>query len=610
MKPIAPFFSGSLLCVFSAMSGLTARGASHKVTSPDGHTVATVILDESAGTLSYQVTGRNVPIIDKSPLGIATDLADFTAGLVASGSEHSQIDETYTLPQGKVSTYHNRANQLTLKFKKEGHGLSVVFRAYDEGIAFRYAIGGVGEIRITGETTGFRMAGEPVYWGQKHPNSYGYEDDLGRIEGPDFSLALLCEFKNPERWVLLSQAATYGSYCLPHLHNDSGMLRIRFPRDQKEPVKTTLPFESPWRVAVVSHGNLSNIVEQTLFENLNPPTEPELRKAAWIRPGRATWDWFAGDKKNTRGWVDCAAEMGWQYHLLDDGWEGYVGDIPALVKHADAKNVGVMVWKATGKVRTPEAMHAAFKEYAGHGFKGAKIDFFDRLGNGPDDYEDTQMAMQVRDDLCRIAAEYRLQLVFHGASLPTGERRRWPHLLSTEAVKGQEGSPAAPHDNCIAYIRNPLGAVDYSPVWFDKGGKSDAYQLGTSVVFESGLLLFADLHNDYLNHPSKAFLQHIPAAWDETRFIDGYPASHTVIARRKGKDWYIGGITAKARSVAVPLGFLDTNHRYQATIIRDAETGRKAVTESRDVGRSQTLEFALQDQGGFVVRLTPSGAVK
>lgn len=605
MNTLPRYAAACLVSAIVTFVGPDIFGATHNVASPDGTTQIKVLFDEADGTLSYRVASRDVPIVDKSPLGLTTDLADFTAGLVYVGSDNTKIDETYTLPQGKVSTYRNRANQLTLHFTKSGRSFDVIFRAYDDGVAFRYAIGGEGPITISAEATGFRLSGEPAYWGQEHPNRYGYENDLGRIDGPDFSLALLCEYKEPERWVLLAQAATYGSYCLPHLRNEGGLLRFRFPLDQKEPIKTALPFESPWRVAVISHGDLATIVEQTLFENLNPPTEPELQDADWIQPGRSSWDWFAGDKRNTRGWVDFAAEMDWQYHLLDDGWEGYVGDIPSLVQYADKKGVGLMVWKATGRIRTPKAMHANFQRYADHGFKGAKIDFFNRLGKSPDDYEDTQMAMQVRDNLCRIAAQYKLQLVFHGAALPTGERRRWPHLLSTEAVKGQEGNPDAPHDNCIPYIRNPLGAADYSPVWFGKGGKTDAYQLATSVVFESGILLFADLHKDYLGHPSKSLLQHVPATWDATRFVQGYPSSHTVIARRKGEHWYIGGMTAEPRSVSVPLGFLAGSRRYTATIFHDQEHGRDAAIESREVTRSERLSFAMQAKGGFVVHLVP-----
>jgi len=250
MRILLRYAASCLVVMTAAFADFDLHGATFPVASPDGKTRITVLLDETDGSLSYRVTSRDVPIVDKSPLGLTTDLADFTAGLVYVGSHNTEIDETYTLPQGKVSSYHNRANQLTLHFNKSGHGFDVIFRAYDDGVAFRYAIGGEGPITISAETTGFWLSGEPAYWGQEHPNRCGYENDLGRIDGPDFSLALLCEYKEPERWVLLAQAATYGSYCLPHLHNEGGLLRFRFPLDQKEPIKTALPFDSPWRVRV------------------------------------------------------------------------------------------------------------------------------------------------------------------------------------------------------------------------------------------------------------------------------------------------------------------------------------------------------------------------
>jgi len=125
-------------------------------------------------------------------------------------------------------------------------------------------------------------------------------------------------------------------------------------------------------------------------------------------------------------------------------------------------------------------------------------------------------------------------------------------------------------------------------------------------VFESGILLFADLHKDYLSHPSKSFLQHVPATWDATRFVEGYPASHTVIARRKGEHWYVGGMTVQARTVSLSLDFLDNNRRYQATIIRDEQTGRRATIERQELDSSESLSFAMQAKGGFVVYLAPA----
>lgn len=124
-------------------------------------------------------------------------------------------------------------------------------------------------------------------------------------------------------------------------------------------------------------------------------------------------------------------------------------------------------------------------------------------------------------------------------------------------------------------------------------------------MFESGFLIFADLHKDYLNHPSKELLKRIPATWDEIKFVDGYPASHTVIARRKGDDWYVGGMTVQSRTVDVPLAFLKRKTRYRATIFKDRDVGLPAATETREWGRSDILTLPMSDRGGFVVHLSP-----
>jgi len=599
------------LCMMTA-AGVDAAESSFELASPSGNIRALIAFDDATGSLSFRAASGGTIVLERSPLGILTDRVEFTAGLKTVGTARAVIDETYTLPHGKTSTYRNRANELTISLEKAGKKLGVVFRAYDDGIAFRYVIPGSGDIAITSEATAFSVAGSPSYWGQSHPNAYGYEFPLGKIVHESYSLALLCELSQQKHWVLLAQAATYSDYCIPYLKRrdrKSNLLKVTFPIDQKEPIRTTLPFASPWRVAVISRGDLSAIVEQTLFENLNPPTEPELVDADWIRPGRSSWDWFAGDKRNWKGWLDFAAEMGWEYHLIDDGWEGYVEDPLAANEYARSKGRGIFAWRRTPGLMEAEAIEKLFKHYAELGFRGSKVDFFDRLPHGRTgaDYEDTQMGLRVRDNLCRIGARYRIQLVFHGCAIPSGERRRWPHLLGTEAIKGQEGGPSATSDNCVAYIRNPLGSVDWSPVWFGKGGKTDAYQLATSIVFESGLLIFADLHRDYLNHPSKDFLKRVPAAWDETKLIEGYPGSHTVIARRKGSEWYVGALTTKERDFRLPFAFLQTGQTYAATIFSDAQSGLKSVIEEKEISSSDTISLAAVDRGGFVVHLVPKG---
>jgi alpha-glucosidase len=259
------------LLILGACHPLFAK--SYEVASPDGKIKTTVTFDEATGTLTFQATSGESPIFAQSPLGILTNRARFTDGLKLLGVTEAKIDETYTLPQGKVSTYHNKANERTLSLEKGDQKLNMIFRAYDDGIAFRYAIPGTGDIEITGEATAFHVAGKPAYWGQSHPNAYGYEFPLGRIDHESYSLALLCELAESKHWVLLAQAATYSDYCIPHLtraDRNSNVLKVTFPIDQKEPIKTTLPFASPWRVAVISANDLATIVEQN--RNWSMPT--------------------------------------------------------------------------------------------------------------------------------------------------------------------------------------------------------------------------------------------------------------------------------------------------------------------------------------------------
>ena len=189
------------------------------------------------------------------------------------------IDEAYTLPQGKVSTYRNNANELTLKFNKDGHEINILFRAYNDGAAFSFEIPGDGNIEIYEENSAIHLAGENfTYWGQNHPNKYGYESALGPIEGDLMSNPVLAELTDSKHFVLMGQAATYGNYIQAHFTRSGSTFTYSFPLDQEElgPVRTTLPFHSPWRMLIISADNPGKVVESYLMENLNPPTNLHL----------------------------------------------------------------------------------------------------------------------------------------------------------------------------------------------------------------------------------------------------------------------------------------------------------------------------------------------
>ena len=590
-----------------------ARAASYALQSPGGNVALTIKHDPKAGTVTYDVRSKGTPIIEKGALGITTSVGDFTGGLAFVSQARRQLEETYKLPVGKRSTYENHARELQLVFKKGDAELAILFRAYDDGLAFRYNVRGSGDLQVSAETSTFPLSGKNVtYWGQAHPNNFGYETPLGPVTADRISMPVLAELKDRKHFVLVAQAASYGDYVIPNFKRTGNSLALSFPMDQKEPIKTTLPFVSPWRFVMISPGNIGKIVESTLPENLNPPTEPDLVDAPWIKPGRASWDFLAGDGDKLRTWIDFDVQMGWQYHFADAGWERRVPDMAAITAYGKSKGIGVVVWgKVANKsaLNTPERAEAWMSKLVSLGVSGAKIDFFDQrddTGEKTDDLEDTQARLKVRDFLSQIAARHHLVVEYHGCAIPSGERRRWPHLMSAEAVAGLEKkNPSVVHDLTIPYVRNIMGPVSYTPVRLDRGAGSRAYQLAQVVIYETGIQIFAERHDKLRAFEAVKFLEGVPSTWDETRFLDGYPASHAVYARRKGTAWYIAGMTAEARTVKVPLTFLAKDAPRKAVIYRDADDRSKVVVEDKLVTGKDVLTLPVQKAGGFVVQIGP-----
>jgi alpha-glucosidase len=364
---------------------------------------------------------------------------------------------------------------------------------------------------------------------------------------------------------------------------------------------------------IISPGNVGGIIESIMVENLNPPTEPELRDAAWIRPGRASWDFIAGDGKKLGTWIDFAAEMGWEWHVTDAGWQTRTPHMLETTAYAKARNVSIMAW---GKVANRDFLYKRDRaetwmaELERLGIRGAKIDFFDQqdsIGTATDDLEDTQKRLQVRDFLSEIAAKHHLMVEYHGAAVPSGERRRWPHLASAEAIYGLERrTQNLQHDLTIPYVRNVMGPASYTPFHLTRSIGSLGYQLGQTVLYEAGIQIFAERYDRILSFSGVDFLKALPSAWDDTRFLEGVPSSHAIFARRKGDEWFVGGITRDARTAAVPLTFLRNGVAYDAETYRDGAGKADLVIEKRSVRRGEVLSVPMLAAGGFAIRVHPS----
>jgi hypothetical protein len=633
------------------------------VASPDGQTTVTLSLAAPAGEADYPADrarlyyeiqrgdgAARATVLPRSPLGIQRSDQAFVDGLRFTGAGTLQaIDETYRKLHGKRTVCRSQANQQSFSFENPaGAKLQLTLRVANDGVAFRYEFPEQDETRRTvlSEATGFRLPDGARAWIQPYqePSQYtpAYEEYFqnGIPAGTaapgeaGWCLPALFQVFQGNRWLLLAESAVDGTYCGTRLQPSAphGVYRIRFPQAGEGNhvgevcPQSTLPWRTPWRVILIAD-TLAGIVESTLIEDLNPPCA--VADTSWIKPGRVSWSWWSDhdssrDFVKLREFVDLAAEMGWEYSLVDANWtlmDG--GDVRQLARYAADKGVGLMLWynsggthnivteKPRGCLDQAEVRRFEFQLLNQWGVKGIKVDFFQ---------SDKQNIMQLYHDILRDAAEFKLLVNFHGCTVPRGWSRTYPHLLSMEAVRGAENytfsreypEKAPWHNAILPFTRNVVGPMDYTPVAFTNGGNAPrttvGHELALSVVFESGLLHFADRVSAYRELPPEPqqWLKTIPVVWDETRLLGGFPGKWLVVARRQGTDWYLGGINGQdqPQPVALEWRFL-ADGKYALRLIEDGARDRSFADRQLTVDRTQPLELRLPPRGGFVGGLSP-----
>jgi alpha-glucosidase len=410
------------------------------------------------------------------------------------------------------------------------------------------------------------------------------------------------------------------------------------------------PVKSGWRVLMIAD-DPGRLVESDIVLNLNPPCA--LADTSWIKPGKTSWDWWNGSQEQgvknpsenngknndtVKYCIDFCASNRFEYMIVDGGWSkvlpkppGAVGysfrgpmdltqsvpaiDIPMLVGYAKSKNVRLWVWAHFRDVN--DQMDVAFAQFEKWGVVGVKIDFLDRSD---------QWMVNFYRKVATNAAAHHLMVDFHGAFKPDGMRRTYPNVLTREAVMGEEynrwSSRVTPkHDATLPFTRMLAGPIDYTPGGFNNLLQKDfkpraaslnvmgtrMHQTALFVVFESELQTVADNPAAYDGQKETEFLKAVPASWDETRVLNGVPGKYITIARRSGKDWFVGGITdGDARELEVPLQFLGGG-RYIADIYADgpnaAAQPKESSVEKRQVNSSTVLKLSLAPGGGFAIRL-------
>jgi alpha-glucosidase len=589
-RPIVVALAGIVALAAAAPAGAAAR--EWRVVSPDGRLSADVRLD---GGLHATLRRDGMRVLS-SAIGLDAGGRCLPQGFDPAGHRTARIAEDFATPAGKRREHHHRARELVLRFRDGRSRLTVAIRAADDGIAYRTTLTGPARRRVTGECSAFTAPRGTRAWLQRYGTSYErpYLPTPLRAAAGDVGFPAL--LSTGRAWALLSEGAIGAGQPAARLHARDGVLRVERPPGRDR-------LRTPWRVAVI--GSLATIVESDLVDDLAPPARGE--DWGWVRPGRVAWSWWSDSSSpaslaRQRQYVDFAARMGWEYVLVDEGWDA--SWVPALTAYARERGVGVLLWSRWDALATPARRDALLSRWRDWGVAGVKLDFIQ---------SDSAARMRWYRDVARAAAERRLVVDFHGSTAPRGLSRTWPNVLTQEAVMGAESykgavhaSPA--HNATLPFTRNAIGPMDYTPVTFSARRRTSlAHELALSVVFASGLQHFADAPEAYAAQPlAERWLRDVPVAWDDTRLLAGRPGRSATIARRAGERWYVGAIRAGAgEAVEMPLSFLPPGRAYRAEVIEDAPGGTLAA-RTQAVTSADVLHLATAANGGYVVRLEPA----
>ncbi len=616
----------------------------------------------AAGDLHYAVEFRGKQLIAESRLRL--EFAGQPAlgpGMHKTNVQTGSADETYTIPVGKTRTVLNHYNGVRANFEDEaGRKLTIEVRAFDDGVAFRYIVPeqpGLHQVRITHEMTEFAYVKDAVTYPLILDGFHSsYEDayQLRMVSGLHRGWLIGLPFLAQEPgigWVAITEA-DIDNYAGMYLRKDRGRFNVRAelaPRvdDPGVAVETTTPFNSPWRVLMIGD-EPGRLIESNIVLNLNPPSK--IKDTSWIKAGKSAWNWWSDNAApgvafktgmNTltmEHYIDFASKSGFPYMLIDAGWAAPPPagetpnnrmdnitevnpaiDMPALLRYAKERHVRIWLWSNWESVN--KYMDQAFPLFEKWGIAGVKIDFMDR--------DDQWMVNWYRRVVAK-AAEYHLMIDYHGAFKPDGLRRTWPNLMTREGVMGKEylkwsarTTPA--HNATLPFTRMLAGPMDYTPGAFGNSNLKNfvarnfepmglgtrAQELALYVIFESPLEMVSDSPEHYTGQREFDFIKRVPATWDAIHVIGGQPMEWISVARRSGKDWYVGSITNwDQRDIKVPLNFLGDGE-YSAEIYADAPDADEVATHTtltkQTVDRNTVLHVHMVSGGGNAIWIHPAG---
>jgi alpha-glucosidase len=603
-----------------------------QVASPNGRLRFDLL--PNAERLTFTVTLDNAPILDPSPIVFQLDGYDLSTGVVLNGEERIQGEDRYAW-RGPSSTATNRFKGVRLSLTNDLTSIAYTLevRAFDDGVAFRHVVpAGAGGSRVPDEYTTFNIPSGSTVW---------YAGMEGHYEAPYLRKENAAiepgEWAGPPMTFALPQRAAYAAITEANLLNYSGMaleangrggwvtglghrqplnypFELRYGREEGKRLGKAAAIDgeitTPWRV-VIAGRDLNTLATSSILPNLCPPPDPALFPQGidtpWAKAGRAVWRYVDGGPTGFDGmktFSTLAAKLGFEYHVIEGLWAKWTpAEQREIVEFSRQQNVGLIFWRHTNQLRTPEARDAFFKMLRDLGVSGAKLDFFDH---------EAKEVVDLYEALLRKAAEYHIALVFHGSNKPTGRERTWPNELVRESVRGMESSAMmerARHQTILPFTRYLAGPADYTTMLFTERRRdsSVAHQIASLAVFASPLLTVAANPESILASPAADVIKSIPPVWDETMVLpDSAIGELVVYARRTGRTWFLAVMCGPAaKTIRVPLSFLGAGSYQAALVSDDAPDGSTIKVEQITRTRVDTIELQLAAGGGLLGRFTP-----
>lgn len=619
--------------------------AAAQLRSPDGR-IALSLDTDALGQAHYRVAQDGHALLLASPLGLRLERSVWAQGLRLRGCGPSRLArERYALI-GKQSQVDKPYRETECRLRNaQGQDLVLVLRAFNDGVALHYRLQLPEDApqRFVEELTGFRFPLDTRAWlqpmqlaqtGWKNTNPayeehYRMDIPVGQASPSAAGWVFPALYRVGQgaqaRWVALSEAGLDGSFHAARLRPDSegGVYRLGqpmaaevFPGGERLPLlRGTV--RTPWRVLAL--GTLPRLMNSTLGTDVAEPAIPFPPDK--LRPGHAAWSWALGKDEATtfevqQRFIDYAARMGWNYTLVDADWDRKIGweRLAELVAQGQRQGVGLWVWynssgpwnqteySPKSQLLEPQQRRAEFARLAALGIKGLKIDFFG--GDG-------QSMIAYYVDIMKDAAAAGLLLNFHGATLPRGWSRTYPHLMTAEAVKGfefatfeqRDQDAVARHIAMLPFTRNLFDPMDFTPMVFGdipriRRATRNGFELAQSVLLLSGVQHYAEGPEGMETVPAavQEFLRGLPRQWDEQRFLAGEPGRYVVLARRAGPRWVVAGINAdeQPRRLSLDLRFLGLR---RGQLIAEGEGARDFTVQTMAGGRQS---LTLAPRGGFV----------